>query len=372
MTMPPAPTGTNLAGLRDHNAALVLGLLRAEPHGGSRVELAARTGLTPQAVGKITARLLDDGMIIEAGQIASTGGKPRTLLELRPDAACAVGVHLDRDELIVLLVDLVGRIRHHSSRPVGPDLGPAEAVRTIAEEVRRAVAAAPDTGRVLGVGLGCRGPLDYAAGVLHWFIAVRPGDGSAEWDAFPLRDALAAELGGLPVTVDKDTNTAALAETAGPARPGGGTAYVHLAGGLGAGLVLNGTLHRGTRTNAGEFGHQTVQLDGPLCGCGNRGCLEALCLAELRRGDHAAAARLLGVGVANLVRVLDIDRVVLGGSAVLAAPGTYLDGVTGQLAARIPDPVWQQVPVSISSAGRLAVALGAAELVLGPLFGRRT
>ncbi|WP_431676814.1 ROK family protein [Kitasatospora sp. KL5] len=373
MTTPPhpGPSGTNLAGLRDHNAALVLGLLRAAPHGGSRVELATRTGLTPQAIGKITARLLADGMIVEAGQAASTGGKPRTLLQLRAEAGCAVGVHLERDELTVLLVDLAGRQHHLHTRPLEEGSAPADTVAVVAEEVRRALVAAPPGARLLGVGVGTRGPLDHAAGILHWFTPAGPR-GSSDWHHYPLRDELAARLDGLPVTVDKDTNTAALAEPPAGPRSGGGLAYVHLAAGLGAGLLLDGALHRGTRTNAGEFGHQTVQVDGPPCACGNHGCLEVLCLAELRRGDHAAAARLVGVGVANLVRLLDIDRVVLGGRAVLAAPDTYLDGVAAQLKARIPDPDWQPVPVTVSTAGRLAVAVGAAELVLGPLFGRRT
>ncbi|MGO4430089.1 ROK family protein, partial [Streptomyces sp. MCAF7] len=144
------------------------------------------------------------------------------------------------------------------------------------------------------------------------------------------RDALAERL-GLPVLLDKDTNAAALGLTVGRARqhaaagpfPAGSFAYLHLGTGLGAGLVLGGAVHRGARTGAGEFGHQVIQLDGPPCGCGNRGCLEALCLAAVAAGDPARAARLLGVGAANLVRLLDIDRVLLGGRIVLAAPEPY-------------------------------------------------
>ncbi|MFC9324132.1 ROK family protein [Kitasatospora sp. NPDC057015] len=369
-----APAGTNLVGLRDHNAALVLGLLRGRPEGGSRVELAAETGLTPQAVGKIVTRLLTDGTVEEAGQAASTGGKPRTLLRLRPDAGCAVGVHLDRDELTVLLVDLAGRPRYRRTVPVDTARGPAPTVELIADQVRAAATEAPPGARLLGVGAGCRGPLDHGSGVLHWFSTFSsPHDpGTPGWDRFPLRDALAARLAGLPVVVDKDTNAAALTEAPGAAAaPGSGVAYIHLAGGLGAGLLLDGVVHRGARTNAGEFGHQTLLVDGPLCDCGNRGCLEALCLAELRRADHAAAARLVGVGVANLVRVLDVDRVVLGGRVILERPETYRAGVAEQLRERIPDARWQPVAVSVSTAGPWAVAAGAAELVLGPVFGRR-
>jgi predicted NBD/HSP70 family sugar kinase len=125
--------------------------------------------------------------------------------------------------------------------------------------------------------------------------------------------------------------------------------------------VLEGAVYRGGRTGAGEFGHQAVQLDGPLCKCGNRGCLEALCLAAADRGDTAGAARLLGVGAANLVALLDIDRVVLGGGGVRAAPRAYRAGVAAVLAER-----GRSVPVDV--APPRAVAEGAALLVLQPFF----
>ena len=354
--------GTNLAGLRDHNTALLMGLLRAAPRGGSRVELAATTGLTPQAISKIVARLLSDGVVEETGRGASTGGKPRTLLRLRPEAAYAVGLAIDRRETIVVLGDLAGGVRRQVTHPVGlASAQPDHVVELLAAEARAAIDAAPRGSRVLGVGVGCRGPLDYASGVLH-----RPA-GLASWDRFPLRDALAARLGGLPVRIDKDTNAAAL--TLGGPRS---TAYLHFADGVGAGLLLGGAIYRGARTNAGEFGHQVLQLDGPECRCGQRGCLEALCLAALADGDHHAAARLLGVGTANLVRLLDIDRIALGGRVVFAEPEIYRREVAAQLVAHLPEPDWQHVAVELASTGPSSIAIGALELVLGPLFGAQS
>jgi predicted NBD/HSP70 family sugar kinase len=351
--------GANLAGLRDHNTAVVMRLLRSAPHGGSRVELAARTGLTPQAVSKIVARLLADGVVEETGRASSTGGKPRTLLRLRPGAMCAVGLAVDRNETTVVLGDLSGEVGHLATRPIGLATSrPERVVELLAAEVRAVADAAPRGSRMLGVGVGCRGPLDFATGVLH-----RPA-GLATWDRFPLRDELAAHLSGLAVHLDKDTNAAALALAG-----SGGAAYLHVADGVGAGLLLDGTIYRGARTNAGEFGHQVLQLDGPECTCGQRGCLEALCLAALKDGDHRTAARLLGVGAANLVRLLDIDRIALGGRAVLAEPEIYRNEVAAQLVARLPEPDWQHVAVELAPANRPPIAVGALELVLGPLFG---
>lgn len=356
-------SGANLPALRSHNAALVLDLLRAAGERGiSRLELAGRTGLTPQAVSKITARLRAEGLAAEAGRRASTGGKPRTVLRLVPDAGHAVGLHLDRDELTVVLVDLAGSVAASRTAPL--DLGaPADEVLGAAAG---AVAAVRGDGAlpVLGVGVAVPGPLDHRGGVLHRVT------GFPQWDGFPLREVLAART-GLPVVIDKDTNAAALGlalQEPGPAD----FAYLHLGTGLGSGLVLGGAVHRGARTGAGEFGHQTVQLDGVLCSCGGRGCIEALCLAAVERGDIAEASRVLGTGAANLVGLLDIDRVVLGGRTVAADPDAYVRGVRAVLdeRARRDGSDGMPVPVVAAGGGDRPVAEGAAQLILAPLFGR--
>ncbi|MFI9339797.1 ROK family protein [Streptomyces sp. NPDC052773] len=361
--------GANLLALRSHNTALVLDLLRtAGEEGISRLELAERTGLTPQAVSKITARLRGEGLAAEAGRRASTGGKPRTVLRLVPDAGHAVGVHLDRDELRAVLVDLTGAVVAQRRAPL--DLGAgAEAVL---EGVRREVAglvgsdAAPGPAEgVLGVGVALPGPLDHGRGVLHRVT------GFPEWDGFPLRDALARRL-GMPVVVDKDTNAAALGLAVGEevGRDVGSFAYLHLGTGLGAGLVIGGAVHRGARTGAGEFGHQVIHLDGPPCTCGGRGCIEALCLAAVADGDLDQAARVLGAGAANLVGLLDIDLVLLGGRTVAGAPEAFVRGVARVLADRARREGAATVPVRVAPGGERGVAEGAAQLLLAPLFGR--
>ncbi|WP_436840637.1 ROK family transcriptional regulator [Streptomyces griseoloalbus] len=360
---PGAHLGVNLPALRSHNTALVLDLLRtAGAEGISRLELAERTGLTPQAVSKITARLREDGLAAEAGRRASTGGKPRTVLRLVPEAGHAVGVHLDRDELRAVLVDLDGTVV--AERNASLDLGAgAEAVLARVAGVVEALRPEPAgaTRSPLGVGVALPGPLDHERGVLHRVT------GFPEWDGFPLRDALAGRL-GVPVVVDKDTNAAALGLAVGG--EGGSFAYLHLGTGLGAGLVIGGSVHRGPRTGAGEFGHQVVQLDGPPCGCGDRGCVEALCLGAVARGETDEAARVLGAGAANLVGLLDIDRVLLGGRTIETAPETFVRGVRAVLDARSRRTGDTAVPVRIASGPGLGVAEGAAHLVLAPVFGR--
>ncbi|MDO0914671.1 ROK family transcriptional regulator [Streptomyces sp. DT2A-34] len=361
-----------LGALRSHNAALVLDLLRtAGPEGISRLELAERTGLTPQAVSKITARLREDGLAAEAGRRASTGGKPRTVLRLVPGAGHAVGLHLDRDELTAVLCDLTGAVVAQRRAPL--DLGAGaetvveRAVREV-EELADGADRAAGSGRrpdaVLGVGVALPGPLDHRRGVLHRVT------GFPEWNGFPLRDVLARRL-SLPVVVDKDTNAAALGlAVGGEAGAFASFAYLHFGAGLGGGLVIGGAVHRGTRTGAGEFGHQVVQLDGPPCGCGNRGCVEALCLAAVARGETAEAARVLGTAAGNLVALLDVDLVLLGGRTVAAAPETFVRGVAAVLDERARRAGGDAVPVRVASGGGRGVAEGAAQLLLAPLFGR--
>jgi predicted NBD/HSP70 family sugar kinase len=383
--------GVNLPALRSHNTALVLDLLRTAGESGiSRLELAERTGLTPQAVSKITARLRADGLVAEAGRRASTGGKPRTVLRLVPGAGHAVGLHLDRDELRAVLCDLTGAVVAERRAPLDLGAGAQAVMESAAREVEalRAQGAAVRTALeaeagpecdeepgepvgtgsfvpVLGAGVALPGPLDHLHGVLHRVT------GFPEWDGFPLRDALARRL-AMPVVVDKDTNAAALGLALGgvDGNAYASFAYLHLGTGLGAGLVIGGTVHRGARTGAGEFGHQVIQLDGPPCGCGDRGCVEALCLAAVGRGDLAEAARVLGAGAANLAGLLDIDLVLLGGRTVAADPDAFVRGVGAVLDARARREGSAAVPVRIAPGGARGVAEGAAQLLLAPLFGR--
>ncbi|MFI7382964.1 ROK family protein [Streptomyces sp. NPDC049813] len=374
--------GVNLTALRGHNAALVLDLLRTAGEGGiSRLELAERTGLTPQAVSKITARLRGEGLVVEAGRRASTGGKPRTVLGLVAGAGHAVGLHLDRDELRAVLTDLAGTVVAARRAPLDLGAGADAVLAATACEVnallREGEGAGAEVGAgagaggrsVLGVGVAVPGPLDHAEGVLHRVT------GFPQWDGFPLRDALAERL-GLPVVVDKDTNAAALGLALEGAAGAGARsfAYLHLGTGLGAGLVLGGALYRGARTGAGEFGHQVIQLDGPRCGCGSRGCIEALCLAAVAAGGERGldeAARVLGEGAGNLVSLLDIDAVLLGGRTVSAAEDRFVRGVAGVLGARARrEGGTGPIPVRAAPGGATLVVEGAAQLILAPLFGR--
>jgi predicted NBD/HSP70 family sugar kinase len=323
----------DLTSLRSHNDRTVLRLVRSGAL--SRASIAEQAGLTPQAVSKIVARLIDAGLLEETGTMRDGGrGKPRTALQLAADGAHAYGAYVDRDELRVVRLGLTGEVVSASVRPLAPMFTPADVLDALEPLVR------PEE-KVLGLGIGIAGPLDFPDGV------VSP-NGLPGWSSVPLR-ALAEERLGLPVVVDKDTNAAVLAEAW--RRPLRDAALVFVGTGLGVGLLLDGEVHRGARSGAGEFGHTTIQLDGPLCVCGRRGCVEVVHAAA----TGVEAARVLAAAVTNLVQLLDLDQIVLSGRKVLQSPELYLRAMP-------------EVDVSVTSFGADLVPVGAGLLVLGELF----
>ncbi|GII76298.1 sugar kinase [Sphaerisporangium rufum] len=279
-------TGTNLPKVGSFNRSVVLSAIQVSD-GISRVQIAARTGLTPQTVSVIVRRLMAEGLVVADGSAPSGGGKPRTILRVDPAAGYAIGVHFDPGEIAYVLADLAGRpvARHRAAVPAGR--APGDVIDEMAGTVRRLAAdAGVPPGRVLGAGLACPGPLD-ADGVMSAPPRL-PG-----WDGVPVRRLL-QERTGVPVTCDNDATAAAVGERwAGRARGVPAFAYLYLGTGIGGGLFLADQVYRGRSGNAGEFGHITVLPDGPECYCGNRGCVEAVCRPEAIEAavrDRLAAA----------------------------------------------------------------------------------
>ncbi|MEU7530528.1 ROK family transcriptional regulator [Saccharothrix sp. NPDC042600] len=342
----------NLRFLRGYNDAVVLGLARSGAV--TRVDLAERSGLTPQAVSKVVGRLIDEGLLVESGTRNVGVGKPRTLLRLVADSRLALGAQVERDELRVVLTDLAGDVLDRAVAPLPPDFDPPAFVT----ELTRLVNGMRDD-KLLGVGLGFVGPLDHRTGVIH------DATGLVKWHDVPLRE-LAEDSLGLPVVLDKDTNTAIVAEAWRRGERLRDAVLVLVGTGVGVGLLLDGQVYRGARTNAGEFGHTTIQLDGPPCVCGRTGCVEAVHNLAARSGDLAGATAIVGLAVADLVQLLDVDHVVLAGRAVLAEPEAYLAGVR----AKLPTDEWLPVEVEVTPLGDDVVAAGAAMLVLSEFYGR--
>jgi predicted NBD/HSP70 family sugar kinase len=285
--------GTNLPKVGSYNQNVVLDAIRSSG-ATSRVELAERTGLTPQTISVIVRRLLTDGLVREDGAQPSAGssggGKPRTTLRVEPTAGYAVGLHFDPGAIAAVLVDLAGTVLAEARRPVHPSVRPEEAVALMGRAVRKVVreARVPQR-RMLGIGLACPGPIDQELGLVLYPPQL------AGWDRVPL-GAMLEESTGSRVTMDNDATAAAIGERwSGVAKNIGNFIYIYMGTGIGGGLFLSNQVYRGPFRNAAEIGHITAAPDGPECYCGNRGCLEAVgcpaaMVAEARRLLTAAAA----------------------------------------------------------------------------------
>ncbi|MEV0621033.1 ROK family transcriptional regulator [Nonomuraea sp. NPDC050404] len=379
--------GTNLPKVGSYNRAVVLEAIQASD-GISRVQIASVTGLTAQTVSVIVRRLLEEGLVIEDGSAPSNGGKPRTILRIDAQAGYAVGVHFDPQELSCVLADLAGRPIARLRLKVRPRARPDAVIRQMARAARRILreARVPD-GKVLGVGLACPGPLDGEG------VMVSPPR-LPDWDRVPIK-ALLREYTRFPVTVDNDATAAAIGERwAGIARSAPGFAYLYLGTGIGGGLFLDNQVYRGGSLNAAEFGHITVEPEGPACYCGNRGCVEAVCCPsaieaalpalshaaicaaaaagepEARRVIERVAARLADAAV-SVVNMLDIDLLVLGGPALREVGEIYREVIARAVAERPLARRLHTVRVETSPIAADAAAIGAASLVFHATYAPR-
>ncbi|MGW8481559.1 ROK family transcriptional regulator [Microbacterium sp. NPDC055903] len=339
--------GTNLPRMGDFNQSVVLEAIRRSGDGLSRTELVEATGLSAQTVTNITRRLLDGGLIEEAGRTISGPGKPRTTLRLLPGSRLSIGIHLDPALITVVLLDLGGAVVARSVKRT-PKSDPRQVISLMARMVDDLVSSAEaDRSAIAGIGVAAPGPLDAARGTV-----IEPPK-LHEWHRVPLRDALAAAT-RLPVVLEKDTTAAAFAELwTGDDPADVSLLFVYLGIGIGTAIVRDGEVIRGVSRNVGEVGHIMVDPDGRACGCGKRGCVDVSCtpqaivetaeraglfagdrdpddagavderFAELcaraGAGDRVAqgiledAVRDLSVLISALANVLDVGRIVLGG-----------------------------------------------------------
>lgn len=371
--------------VREQNESLLLELIWRERQ-ISRAEISRRTGLSPSTVSTIVAELRDAQLVREIGAGASRGGRKPTLLAFCDEAYYIVGVELGARHVSVVVVDLRGNVRAFAEAPNtlrdAPDatLACADAlVEACLEEAR-----APRRS-LIGVGVGVASPVDPAhpGRLSEMFLPA--------WQETDLRAHFNRRF-GVPCFVENDANMGAWAERFwGAAQHTDAIAYIKVGAGVGAGFVFAGELYRGTGGISGEIGHIPIDPQGPVCPCGNRGCVtmyvgaEALareatlrfgCEASVseivrraRGGDAVArelidtAGKNLGIVVAGLLNLLNPQVVVLGGE-ITAVSDLLLDPLRASVRGRALPNVFAQTRLVISQLGARSVAVGAATHVL--------
>ena len=313
------------------------------------------TGLSPATVATLTNELLDVGVLVESRFEDSGGGRPRARLAVNPERGRLIGVDIAETYVHVELFDLAFGVLDARERHLDrTDNDPADVVAHIAAEVDAVLAArAVPRGSVLGVGVSLPGQVDRPGGVSvyapNW-----------NWHDVPFRSLLGDRV-DLPVYVDNPLRASAVAELwFGAGRGSASLVVVTVGTGVGAGIAIDDAVYRGVTNSAGEWGHSCIVLDGRLCRCGSRGCVEAYVGAPgiiqtlreldaasdiprpddetatidalagaLAEGDPLAAkvatdtSRYLGAALGNLINIVNPDTVVLGGW-VMARLGDHL------------------------------------------------
>ncbi|MFJ4918535.1 ROK family transcriptional regulator [Streptomyces sp. NPDC088725] len=364
-------------------------VVRAVRMAGSltQAEIARRTGLSAATVSNIVRELKNGGTV----QVTPTsaGGRRARSVALSADAGIVVGVDFGHTHLRVAVGNLAHQVLAEEAEPLDVDASAAEGFDRAEELVERLiVTTGVSRQKVIGVGLGVPGPIDMESGTLG-STSILPG-----WTGINPRNELAGRL-GVPVHVDNDANLGALGELVwGSGRGVKDLAYIKVAGGVGAGLVIDSQIYRGPGGTAGEIGHITLDESGPVCRCGNRGCLETFTAARyvlpLLRPSHggdltlervvqlardgdpgcrrvvADVGRHIGSGVANLCNLLNPSRVVLGGD--LAEAGELILAPIRESVSRYAIPsAARQLSVLPGALGGRAEVLGALALVLSEM-----
>jgi len=386
-------------GLRHMNRLRVLETLYRRP-GSSRGDLARHTGLSRATVSTLVEELIRGEVVQEhdeSGEAAvavggevrlgpRTTGRPPAMLSLVPGAAYAVGLDFGHQHIRVAVCDLAGEPVVDDFSPAEVDHAPIESLDLAQELVRGALARAEVASeKLLGVGMGLAAPIYHTSGELQ-ADGILPG-----WHGIRPAAEMQARL-GIPVQLENDANLGALGEMAfGAARGVDDVVYVRLSAGIGAGLILDGRPYNGFTGVAGEIGHVLSDPAGPICRCGNRGCLESIAspvavaallerstgrpvsvqrllelVAERDRGARRAVAdagEAVGRAISMLVNVLNPELVVIGGD--LARSGkVLLDPITAAIERHSVAPAAAAARVSAGLLGERAEVLGAAALIL--------
>ena len=375
----------SLESLRAHNRRRVLDALR---HRGkaSRAEIARLTGLSRSTVSSLVGELQHAGLVIETARTGEGGssqgqGRPPVLLTLDRRAGAVVGIDFGHEDVHVAVADLSRTVLAERAAKIDVDHAGIGALDTAANLVQEALdeANVPHE-RVLAAAMGVSGPVDHAHDLVHR-SAILPSWG----DMRP-----GAEMGrrlGVPVYIENDANLGALAEvTMGAATGTKHAIYLMIAAGIGAGIVVGGQVLHGAGGTAGELGHVLVNEDGPICRCGNRGCLETLvagpAIVDLLKRTHGPdltldgvmalvradepgalraiedAGRAVGQVLAGLVNVLNPEAIVVGGE-LSAAGEALLAPVRTAIARHAIRAAADDVHVVASELGDRAEVLGA-------------
>lgn len=389
--------------MKSLNKSTILNMIRM--HGPiSRAEIAKLTKLTPPTVTNIVSELLLDGLIIESNLGESTGGRKPIMLRINATRFYVVGIYAREGRLDAAVANLDGKMIHQCDRKLPEKVDQTTFLESLKALAKEAIDLARADGQpVLGIGVGMHGLVNPLLGESIFAPHLH-------LKHVPIK-AVLEEACQLPVEVENDVRAMALAEGwFGQGREHANFITVYMGVGIGAGIVLDHQLYHGASYAAGEIGHTTIDPHGPLCRCGNTGCLEAFASApalvaqaraaietgrksllsewvqgELSRlaeehlftaielGDPlvkelmAKAGQNLGIGLANLINTFNPLRIILNGSLTRAGD-CLLDALLEMVQQRTFDSAADHLSIVVSDLGDQAALIGAYTLALRKVF----
>src|ERR1700756_1298294 len=386
--------------IRNINRFDVLHTIRLRDNRISRSELSNLTGLSQATISSIVGHLIEEGALIEdnAYGMGSRGrGRPLVMLRLNPNYTHVVGVKIATHQIVFSVTDFVGNVSASDDIAVEPrKLTPAQMVAFIARGVRACLRKAKKSIEdVSGIGVGLPGFIDSNRGLAYWSPVF-------ENPNINFRELLQTKF-EIPVFVENDANLVTLAEHwFGMAKGLENAVVITIEHGTGSGLIFNGKLYRGTQGLAAEFGHTKLVFGGPLCQCGESGCMETrtaafaiihqaakagfrvpkraldyneqsrliqAIVAKAEAGDQSMMqifeqmGRYLGLGIANLVNLLNPQRVIICQGAIRCAH-LFEDSLRSVAEQMVIPPLKGNLEIVIHHWGDEVWARGAASLVL--------
>lgn len=383
--------------MKSVNKSLILNKIRTSAP-ISRAQIAKETKLTPPTVSSNVKSLIEEGMVLESELGKSQGGRKPTMLLINNKGFYVIGVDVGPRKIKCVIADLGGNISTRVSSDLTLPITETKFIALLKESIHSLISSTRiNTERIIGIGIAMHGVVEVETGVALF----APNLGLIN---IPIKAELEAEF-ELDVKVENDARTMALGESwFGNHGEVGNMLVVNLGRGVGAGIVINGKLFHGDQDIAGEVGHMTIDLHGEVCECGNRGCFQtfatgtaianrakkmlvgqdivnedylslsgekvyklALAGNKVFAGVLADVGQDIGVGLTNLIHIINPKKIVLGGGVTKSAE-FILPTIRESILNRAITPQAKQTEVVISKLGDDATISGAIALILEDIF----
>ncbi len=389
------------------NRSIILNQIRQEEP-ISRAELAKKTSLTPPTVSNIVKELIESGFVLESKQGQSSGGRKPTMLVINSKNFYVIGLDVGPKYLRVVLTDLNGTVMNSFKKLIPSSLSNEDLLTFLIQAIREVMDHYKnELSKIIGIGIGMHGIVDVDQGLSLYAPTLRLQN-------VPIKSSLEKEF-TIPVKVENDARVLALGESWFYNDTGHKNMItINVGRGIGAGIVINGNPFYGNNFIAGEVGHMIIDSDGIQCSCGNYGCLQTLAtgpamankaIKEISNGrssllqkmtlnnSHNITGKLiyeaaikgdelskevlkgagiaLGIGLTNIIHILNPERIVIGGG-VSNAGDFVLGSVKETIAKRALTMAAKKTDIVISKSGEYGTAVGAVALIINENFSSDT